>query len=362
MAHVPTDLAPYAAFRDELVATAQKLAAPGKGLLASDEPPFTLVKRLAEINVDCTDENTRRYREMMYTTPNLGDHVSGVIMFEKMLFEKTSDGRSFVEVLQKSGVVPGVKVDKGLIPLVGSSGKEQATQGLDGLQERCKEYYAQGARFAKWRQVLCISGGPSHAAYSDCVTTLAKYAAICQSEGLVPIVEPEVMLDGDHDLEKCQQVSEKVWTMQYQALRDWGILLEGTLLKPSMIVPGADRPKASVDEVAKATVDTLLRTVPESVPGIMFLSGGQSEEEATVHLQAMNAYKKLPWSLTFSFGRALQATPRKIWNGKDENVAQAQEVLHAFTKVNGMAALGQYDATKGHPSTTGSLYVKGYTY
>jgi len=233
---------------------------------------------------------------------------------------------------------------------------------MDGLLERCEQYYKDGARFAKWRNVLTISDvNPTDAAIHDCVSTLAKYAATCQQAGLVPIVEPEIMLDGNHSLERARVVHEKVWGAQYAMLQKYGVLLEGSLFKPSMIVPGADVAKETPETIARVTIEGLKRTVPAAMPGVTFLSGGQSEEEATLHIQAMNVTPN-PWSLTFSFGRALQASVLKAWGGKDENIKAAQDMLRALCQANGMANMGKYDHSKGHPSVTGTLYVKGYSY
>jgi len=358
------DPVPGGRFREELVKNARYIASRGKGILASDESPGTCKKRFDDISLECTDENQRKYRELLYATPGIEDHISGVIMYDATFWQKTSDGTRFVDLLQKKGILVGVKVDKGLVGLPGSQTGEQWTKGLDDLQVRCKTYYENGARFAKWRNVLKISkdGNPSDVAILECTACLAKYASICQSEGLVPIVEPEVMLDGDHSIEVAYRVHQKVWEAQYAACQMYGMLLEGSLFKPSMVVPGADLPKESPQKVAQYTIDALLSTVPRAMPGITFLSGGQSEEEATIHLNEMNRYKPTPWNISFSFGRALQATVLKTWGGKDENKVAAQQVLKAISMVNGMAAMGEYDGQKGHPSTSGSLYVKGYTY
>jgi fructose-bisphosphate aldolase class I len=354
--------APYAKYKDELIETAKYIAAPGKGILASDESSGTCGKRLAGINVENTKENQRKYREILYLTEGLGEHISGAIMFHDMMYESTADGKKFTDLLTGHGIKIGIKVDAGLEAFPGTTTGEQWTKGLDGLFERCEKYYADGARFAKWRNVLSISDvNPSDAAIHDCVTTLAKYAAICQAAGLVPIVEPEIMLDGNHTLERARVVHEKVWGAQYAMLQKYGVLLEGSLFKPSMIVPGADIAKETPETVAKVTVETLKRTVPAAMPGVTFLSGGQSEEEATLHIQAMNVMEK-PWALTFSFGRALQASVLKAWGGKDENIKAAQDMLRALAQANGMASMGKYNAASGHPSTTGTLYVKGYTY
>jgi len=354
--------APYAKYKDELIETAKYIAAPGKGILASDESAGTMGKRLAGIGVENNNENARRYRELLYLTEGLEEHISGCIMFHDMMYEKAADGTAFTDLLNAKKIKIGIKVDKGLKPLPGTTTGEQWTTGLDGLLERCQQYYKDGARFAKWRNVLSISDvNPSDAAIHDCVTTLAKYAAICQEAGLVPIVEPEIMLDGNHTLERATVVHEKVWGAQYAMLQKYGVLLEGSLFKPSMIVPGADVAKETAEVVAKVTVETLKRTVPSAMPGVTFLSGGQSEEEATLHIQAMNVTPN-PWALTFSFGRALQASVLKAWGGKDENIKAAQDMLKALAQANGMAAMGKYNASAGHPSVTGQLYVKNYVY
>jgi len=259
-------------------------------------------------------------------------------------------------------------VDTGLKKIDGTDGAETWTSGLDTLKERCAKYYEQGARFAKWRNVVYITDNtPSDAAILDCVTTLAQYAATCQAEGLVPIVEPEVSLDGDHDIETCKEVTRKVWKMQYEVLQQYGVMMEGMLFKPAMIVPGADAPKKEpAEKVAKYTLDVMKETVPPTMAGITFLSGGQSEEEATQHIQAMAEYMPdAPWNVSFSFARALQSSVLKTWGGKKENEGKAQELLRAICQVNGLAQMGKYTgevAARGHPSTTGSLYEKGYQY
>lgn len=354
-------------FKDELIANAKKVASSGKGILASDESPGTCKKRFDEISLECNDENQRRYRELLYTTPGIEEAISGVIMYEATMNQSTGDGKRFVDLLQEKGIVVGIKVDKGLKSLPGSTTGEQWTAGLDDLADRAGKFYQAGARFAKWRNVLKISkdGNPTDASILDCTTTLAKYAVICQEAGLVPIVEPEIMLDGDHDMETARRIHKKVWAMQWDMCTKYGLLLEGSLFKPSMVVPGADfdgGKKAPADEVAAVTIDTLLQTVPAAMPGITFLSGGQSEEEASVHLNAMNKYKPCPWNVSFSYGRALQASVLKTWKGLDENREAAQTMLKAIADVNGLAAAGKYDKSKGHPSTTGDLYVKNYTY
>ena len=283
--------APYAKYKDELIETAKYIVAPGKGILASDESAGTIGKRLAGIGLDNTPENARKYREILYTSENLQEHVSGCIMFHDMMYEKAADGKAFTQLLTEKGIKIGIKVDKGLKPLPGTTTGEQWTTGLDGLLERCQQYYKDGARFAKWRNVLSISDvNPTDAAIHDCVTTLAKYAAICQEAGLVPIVEPEIMLDGNHTLERAKQVHEKVWGAQYAMLQKYGILLEGSLFKPSMIVPGADVAKETPETIARVTIEGLKRTVPAAMPGVTFLSGGMSEEQATEVLDAINRF------------------------------------------------------------------------
>jgi len=259
--------------------------------------------------------------------------------------------------------VPGIKVDAGLRNIPGTDGEQYCT-GLDALPERCRKYYKQGARFAKWRAVLSISkdGRPSDVAMQHTAFGLAAYAAIAQSEGLAPFVEPEILMDGDHDIVLSQRVHEDVWAEVYRQLEVHGVMLEGTLLKPSMITPGVDGPTNHPAEIAKTTIEGLRRRVPAAVPGIMFLSGGQSEEEATLQLNRMNKVEGRPWSVSFSYGRALQASVLKVWQGKDENREAAQKMLLAIAEANGMANLGKYDESKEHPSKTGSLFVKNYAY
>jgi fructose-bisphosphate aldolase class I len=358
---------PYLKYKDELIKTASYIASPGKGILASDESTGTGQKRLADIGLEGTVEEQRGYRQILYTTPGLSEHIAGAIMFEKTLYESTDDGVPFVKLLQDQGILAGIKVDKGLRNVDGAEGGETWTAGMDDLKDRCAKYYQQGARFAKWRNVVYITDKtPSDAAILDCVTTLAMYAAICQSEGLVPIVEPEVSLDGNHDIETCKEVTRRVWKMQYEVLQQYGVLMEGSLFKPAMIVPGAEAAKEPAEKVAKYTLDVMKECVPPTMAGITFLSGGQSEEEATQHIQAMAEYMPdAPWNVSFSFARALQSSVLKTWAGKPENIPKAQEMLKAVCQVNGLAQMGQYKgemAARGHPSTTGSLYEKGYQY
>jgi len=352
-------------YLDELKATAAALAAPGKGLLAADESTGTIGSRFKGINVENTEDNRRAYRELLFTAPgDWQEYISGVIMYEETLSQKTADGRSFVDVLKAKGVITGIKVDKGVEVLPGTDG-ETATMGLDNLGQRCAGYYKQGARFAKWRAVLKISEHcPTEQAIHENAHGLARYAAICQANGLVPIVEPEVLMDGPHTLERSAQVTEHVLVEVFRALHIHQVVLEGILLKPNMVLPGSTCPtKYTSAEIGKATLTTLQRTVPAAVPGIMFLSGGQSEEEATQNLNSINTSPgPKPWSLSFSYGRALQASVLKSWKGDAANVpgAQAQYVIRA--KANSEAQRGKYVAAAGASAATESLYVKDYKY
>ncbi|GBG82800.1 hypothetical protein CBR_g36331 [Chara braunii] len=354
-----------AKYADELIATANKIATPGKGILAADESTGTIGKRLASINVENVESNRRALRELLFTAPGALDHISGVILFEETLFQKSAAGKPFVDILKEAGVVPGIKVDTGVAPLAGTNG-ETTTQGHDGLSARCAKYYQQGARFAKWRAVLKIGDGcPSPLAIQSNAEGLARYASICQENGLVPIVEPEILMDGAHDIETCAAATEKVLAAVYKSLNDHHVLLlEGTLLKPNMVMPGTEAAaKAPPEVVAKYTVRTLQRTVPVAVPGIMFLSGGQSEEEATLNLNAINGLAtKKPWTLSFSYGRALQASTLKTWAGKTENVEEAQKVFRDRAKANGEATLGKYIGDAGGRTASESLHVKDYKY
>ncbi|GBG81370.1 hypothetical protein CBR_g32043 [Chara braunii] len=350
-------------YADELIATAKKIATPGRGILAADESTGTIGKRLASINVENVESNRRALRELLFTAPGALEYISGVIFFEETLYQKAADGKPFVDVLGDADVVPGIKVDTGVAILAGTDG-ETTTQGHDGLGARCANYYQAGARFAKWRAVLKISDGcPSPLAIQANAEGLARYASICQENGLVPIVEPEILIDGPHDIEKSAAVTEKVLAAVYKSLSDHHVLLEGTLLKPNMVTPGSDAPKVAPEVVAKYTVRTLQRTVPPAVPGIMFLSGGQSEEEATLNLNAMNALDtKKPWTLSFSYGRALQASTLKAWGGKVENVEAAQKAFLTRAKGNGEATLGKYTGAPAAEGASESLHVKDYKY
>ncbi|KAJ1431772.1 Fructose-bisphosphate aldolase, class-I [Sesbania bispinosa] len=351
-------------YHDELIANAAYIGTPGKGILAADESTGTIGKRLASINVENVESNRRALRELLFTAPGALQYLSGVILFEETLYQSTAAGKPFVDVLKEGGVLPGIKVDKGTVELAGTNG-ETTTQGLDGLGQRCQKYYEAGARFAKWRAVLKIGPTePSELAIHENAYGLARYAAICQENGLVPIVEPEILVDGPHDIHKCAAVTERVLAACYKALNDHHVLLEGTLLKPNMVTPGSDSPKVAPEVVAEHTVRALLRTVPAAVPAVVFLSGGQSEEEASLNLNAINQVKgKKPWSLSFSFGRALQQSTLKAWAGKEENVKKAQEALLTRAKANSEATLGTYkgSAQLGEGAAE-SLHVKDYKY
>lgn len=328
---------------DELAKTIQELVVPGKGILAADESTSTITKRFESIKVESTEENRRIYRELLFTTPNIEQYISGVILYEETLSQKTKEGIPFPQHLQKLGIVPGIKVDKGIIPLSNST-DENITQGLDGLAERLRNYKALGARFAKWRAVIPVSNKvPTSYGLHANAEALARYASICQAEGIVPIVEPEVLMDGDHSIERCEQITEKALRKVFKALIRNNVALEYIILKPNMVVPGSKhQPQASVKDVANATLRVLRRTVPAAVPSINFLSGGQSDEAATAHLNEMNKAKNLPWYLSFSYGRALQAPALKTWVGQQQNIAHAQEALLKRAKLNGNAAMGSY--------------------
>eukprot|EP00744_Colponema_vietnamica_P000867 GILI01001506.1.p1 GENE.GILI01001506.1~~GILI01001506.1.p1 ORF type:complete len:375 (+),score=130.55 GILI01001506.1:57-1127(+) len=354
----------WSRYRDELIATANFIASPGKGILAADESTGTIANRFSKIDVENTEDNRRAYRELLFTTPGLNEYISGVILFKETLYQKAADGTPFVQILQRNNIIPGIKVDKGVVNIPGTNG-ETSTTGLDQLAAECAQYYQDGARFAKWRAVLKIGAGePSELAIQENAHGLARYAAICQENGLVPIVEPEVLMDGTHDIETSARVTEHVLACVFKALHENKVLLEGILLKPNMVLSGTEAAnRAGPGEVAHYTVRTLQRCVPAAVPGITFLSGGQSEEEATVNLDAMNKYKgKKPWSLTFSYGRALQQSCLKAWSGKAENVTKAQEVLLLRARSNSLANLGNYHGEGASAEASESLYVKNYTY
>lgn len=351
----------------ELIATANAISAPGKGILAADESTGTIGKRFDAISVENNEDNRRKYRQLLFQAENIQENISGVIMFEETLYQSADDGTQFVDVLKSKAIIPGIKVDKGIKPLFGTNG-ECVTQGMDDLDARCAKYYAQGARFAKWRAVLHIKdtlgATPSMVAIDENAQTLARYASICQMNGLVPIVEPEVLMDGDFGIETAAVATEKVLAACFKALSDHHVLLEGILLKPNMVRSGSDAAvPATPDEIALATVRVLQHTVPCAVPGITFLSGGMSEEDASLSLNAINlAPGPKPWSLTFSYGRALQQSVLLAWKGLDANIADAQTVLVARAKANGLANLGKYTGGCGGDAASASTFVKGYVY
>jgi len=330
-----------------LEAVAQAMVAPGKGILAADESTGTIEKRLKSIQVENTEDNRRAYRDMLFTAKGLGQYISGVILYDETLRQKGITGTPFVETLQKNGILPGIKVDAGAKDLVLCPG-EQVTEGLDNLPKRCAEYVKLGAKFAKWRAVINIGKDiPSVACITANAHALARYAAICQATGLVPIVEPEVIMDTDHTIERCEEVTEWALNAVYDALYSQRVVLEGTVLKPSMVISGKGCPRqAPVAEVAERTVRVLKRTVPGAVAGIVFLSGGQSDELATAHLNEMNkTYAgKLPWPVSFSYGRALQAPSLKAWKGATANVAAGQTALLHRSRMNSLACAGKYTA------------------
>jgi len=326
----------------------------------------TMGKRLSDIGVENNENNRRLYRQLLFTTDKeIGNYVSGVILFHETLYQKADDGTPFVKLIQERGMIPGIKVDTGTVNLMGSEG-ETTTQGLDGLSERCAQYKKDGCQFAKWRSVLTIGKNtPSYQSMVENANVLARYASICQMNGLVPIVEPEVLPDGEHDLDRAQKVTETVLAFVYKALNDHHVFLEGTLLKPNMVTAGQScATKFSPQDVARATVTVLQRTMPAAVPGVTFLSGGQSEEEASVHLCAINQFPgKKPWALTFSFGRALQASVLKAWAGKPENVKAGQDELLKRAKADSEASLGKYVAgSVVGAAAAKDLFVKDHKY
>jgi fructose-bisphosphate aldolase class I len=327
----------------ELCATARALVAKGRGILAADESTSTIKKRFDTIKLESTEENRRAYREMLFTAPGAEAYISGVIMYDETLRQKTKDGVPFPAYLAQHGMLPGIKVDMGAKPLAGFPG-ETITEGLDGLRERMAEYHKLGARFAKWRAVIDIGSGiPSRYAIDANAEALARYATLCQEAGIVPIVEPEVLMDGDHTLARCEEVTNVVLDRVFEHLFAARVFLEGMVLKPNMVVPGKkSSQQASPEQVAEATVRTLKRQVPSAVPGIAFLSGGQSPVEATQHLNLMNASGPLPWALTFSYGRALQENALNAWGGKSAGFSGGQQALFVRAKLNGLAAAGTY--------------------
>ncbi len=348
-------------YADELVKTAKTIASPGRGILAMDESNATCGKRLASIGLENTEANRQAYRTLLVTVPGLGNYVSGAILFEETLYQSTTDGKKMVDVLVEQKIVPGIKVDKGLVPLAGSN-DESWCQGLDGLASRTAAYYQQGARFAKWRTVVSIPNGPSALAVKEAAWGLARYAAISQDNGLVPIVEPEILLDGEHGIERTFEVAQKVWAEVFYYMAENNVMFEGILLKPSMVTPGAEcKDRATPDQVAEYTLKLLQRRIPPSVPGIMFLSGGQSEVEATQNLNAMNQSTN-PWHVSFSYARALQNTCLKTWGGRPENVQAAQEALLIRAKANSLAQLGKYTGEGESDDAKKGMFVKNYSY
>ena len=326
----------------ELNKVANAMVAPGKGVLAADESTGTCKKRFDAIGVECTEENRRDYRELLFRSKGMAN-ISGVILFDETIRQKAKDGTPLAKIIEQAGSLPGIKVDKGTKPLPFYPG-EVITEGLDGLRERLVEHRGLGAKFCKWRTVIDIGPGiPSYYCIKANADALARYAALCQDENLVPIVEPEVLMDGDHDTDRCYQVTELALKALFHELYLARVKLEGTVLKPNMVVPGKKSTKqASVDEVAEKTLRVLKECVPAAVPGIAFLSGGQSDLDATARLNAMNRLGDAPWKITFSYSRALQAAPQKAWSGKAENVAAAQAAFTHRAAMNGLASMGKW--------------------
>ncbi|EON90897.1 fructose-bisphosphate aldolase B [Marinobacter lipolyticus SM19] len=328
--------------QEELSATVGELVQAGKGILAADESHPTIAKRFSAVGVESSEEKRREYRSLIFSTSGLGGFISGVILFEETLGQTSLDNQPMAELLAKQGIVPGIKVDKGKKPLVHAPGDE-ITVGLDGLEDRLEIYRNQGARFAKWRDVFHISDTlPSRQAMEANAEVLARYAAICQSMGIVPIVEPEVLIDGSHTIERCAEVSEAVLREVFHTLYRHKVELEHMILKPSMVTPGKENPKATPEEVARTTIGVFRRAVPAAVPGICFLSGGQTPDEATANLNAMNAMSAQPWELSFSYGRALQEPAQKAWAGKLDNGPAAQAAMLKRAQLNGAARSGSY--------------------
>lgn len=329
--------------RSELARIAQAMVAKGKGILAADESTGTIAKRFAAIQLDSTEEHRRAYREMLFTAPGASESISGVILYDETIRQKTADGTPFAQYLAQHGIVPGIKVDRGARPLAGFPG-ETVTEGLDGLRERLIEYHKLGARFAKWRAVIDIGAGfPSAFGIEANAHALARYAALCQENGIVPIVEPEVLMDGDHSIERCEEVTDATLNCVFKQLHAHRIALEGMVLKPNMVIAGKKAAvQASPETVAQATVRCLKRHVPPAVPGIAFLSGGQSPTEATLHLSLINRAGALPWAVTFSYGRALQETALKAWGGRSADFKAGQLEFARRARLNGLASAGSY--------------------
>lgn len=322
------------------------MVTPGKGILAADESSGTIKKRFDAIKVDSTEDNRRDYHEMLFRSQEaMSKYISGVILYDETIWQNAKDGTPLVKLIEQAGAIPGIKVDEGTQPLPNCPG-ELVTVGLDKLAERLKKYYERGARFAKWRAVIDIGPRiPTQTAVRVNAHALARYAALCQAAQIVPIVEPEVLMDGDHDIDRCYEVTQRVLNRTFQELRVQRVALEGMILKPNMAISGKKCPKqAPVQEVAEKTIRLLRSCVPAAVPGIAFLSGGQSDEEATAHLDAMNKIGNLPWRLTFSYGRALQAAPQKAWSGKPDNVPAGQRAFSHRARMNGLASTGNWEA------------------
>jgi fructose-bisphosphate aldolase, class I len=329
---------------EQLEQIALQMVAAGKGIIAIDESNTTIKKRFDSVKVADSEENRRAYREMLLTTPKLSEHISGAILYDETLRQSTKSGVRFADYMLQNGMIPGIKVDTGTAPLAGFPG-EVVTEGLDGLRARLQEYARLGAKFAKWRAVITIGDdAPSSACIHANTHSLARYAALCQEAGLVPMVEPEVLMDGEHDIDVCYDVTEATLRSLYDELYTQNVMLEGTILKASMVISGKDNEdRASREEVAEMTIRCLKSTVPSTVPGIVFLSGGQSDEDATAHLNLMNQMGKHPWPLSFSYGRAMQSAALKLWaRDTQKNIAEAQKTVYARAKDNGLAALGKW--------------------
>lgn len=328
----------------QLRQTAQAMVADGKGILAADESTGTITKRFDAVGIESNEDNRRDYRQMLVGSPNAGDYISGVILYNETIRQKTDDGTPMADFIKQQGIIPGIKVDKGAKPMALSE-EEKVTEGLDGLRERMQEYYEMGARFAKWRAVIAIGDGiPTHGCILANAHALARYAALAQEANIAPIVEPEVLIDGDHSVDRCYEVSRETLATVFDQLRLLGVVLDGMVLKPNMVISGKEHPRQSgPEEVARYTVECLLETVPAKVPGIAFLSGGQSDKQATANLQAMNElYPNPPWQLTFSYARALQDQPMKIWGGDNSNAKEAQKAFSHRAKMNSAARSGRY--------------------
>lgn len=326
----------------ELNNIAKQMVAEGKGILAADESMPTVGKRFAGINLENTEENRKAFRDMLLTAPGEGQYISGVILFDETIRQNALNGKSFVSILQEEGILPGIKVDQGLVDF-GGSDKEKVTKGLEGLAERLKEYVNMGAKFTKWRSVVTIGAGtPTDENIRQNAKDLAQYALVAQEAGLVPMVEPEVLLDGDHDIIKAKDASTRILTALFEELKNAGVAIEGVIVKTSMVLPGKKAQKATPQEIAKETIDVFTRVIPKELPGVVFLSGGQGDIEATENLNAINQLGKQSWPLTFSYARALQDAATKIWAGKPENVEAAQQAFIHRAKMNSLASQGKY--------------------